>query len=75
MDICPGLHNAVTNGEFHPYFYFAPDEIRILFVIGFADSEALETAVGAASLLRKLLSPSELAVAIRSAIDTGKGWS
>jgi signal transduction histidine kinase len=45
-------------------------EIKILFVSGFSDSEALETAVGAGPLLRKPFRPSELAAAVRSAIDS-----
>ncbi len=42
---------------------------RILFVSGFADSDALEVAIGAAPLLRKPFRPSELAAAVRSAMD------
>ena len=45
--------------------------IRILFVSGFADSDALENAVGSAPLLRKPFRPNELAAAVRSAIDMG----
>ncbi len=43
--------------------------IRILFVSGFADFEALENAIGSAPLLRKPFRPNELAAAVRSAID------
>jgi signal transduction histidine kinase/CheY-like chemotaxis protein len=43
--------------------------LKILFLSGFADSEVLETAVGAAPLLRKPFRPSELATAVRSALD------
>jgi hypothetical protein len=40
-----------------------------LFVSGYADSSALETAVGSAPLLRKPFRPGELAVAVRAALD------
>ena len=43
--------------------------LKILFLSGFADSEVLEAAVGAAPLLRKPFRPSELAAAVRSALD------
>jgi DNA-binding response OmpR family regulator len=45
------------------------DKIRILFVSGFADSSVLESAVDSAPLLRKPFRPSELAAAVRSALD------
>jgi signal transduction histidine kinase len=44
-------------------------QLKILFLSGFADSDALETAVGAAPLLRKPFRPLELATAVRSALD------
>jgi len=44
--------------------------LRILFVTGFADSAALAAAVGGAPLLRKPFRPSELATAVRLALDT-----
>ncbi len=45
-------------------------ELRILFVSGFADRAALESAVGKAPLLRKPFRPVELAAAVRDALDT-----
>jgi signal transduction histidine kinase len=47
-------------------------DIRVLFVSGFAESEILETAVGAAPLLRKPFLPSELAAAVRLALDAAE---
>jgi CheY-like chemotaxis protein len=44
-------------------------DLKILFVSGYADSSALETAVGSAPLLRKPFRPTELAVAVRAALD------
>ena len=43
--------------------------LKILFLSGFADSEALTTAVGEAPLLHKPFRPIELAAAVRSALD------
>ena len=43
--------------------------LAILFVIGYADTAALEAAMGSAPLLRKPFRPAELASAVRSAID------
>lgn len=43
--------------------------LPILFVSGYADTAALEAAVGKAPLLRKPFRPSELAAAIRSLLD------
>jgi DNA-binding response OmpR family regulator/nitrogen-specific signal transduction histidine kinase len=43
--------------------------LKILFLSGFADSDALENAVGAAPLLRKPFRPIELAAAVRSVLD------
>jgi signal transduction histidine kinase/DNA-binding response OmpR family regulator len=44
-------------------------KLKILFLSGFADSEALEAALGGAPLLRKPFRPLELAAAVRSALD------
>jgi signal transduction histidine kinase len=44
-------------------------ELKILFLSGYADSAFLESAVGEALLLRKPFRPSELAAAVRSALD------
>jgi CheY-like chemotaxis protein len=44
--------------------------VPILFFSGYADSTALEEAVGKAPLLRKPFRPSELATTIRSVLDT-----
>jgi signal transduction histidine kinase len=43
--------------------------LRILFLSGYADTSALEAAVGRAPLLRKPFRPSELAAAVRSALE------
>jgi signal transduction histidine kinase len=43
--------------------------LRILFISGFSDSAALESAVGDAHLLRKPFRPGDLGVAVRSALD------
>jgi signal transduction histidine kinase len=43
--------------------------LPILFVSGYADSAALEAAVGSAPFLRKPIRPAELALAVRAAID------
>jgi CheY-like chemotaxis protein len=43
--------------------------LPILFLSGFADSAALEAAVGEAPILRKPFRPIELAAAVRSALD------
>jgi DNA-binding response OmpR family regulator/signal transduction histidine kinase len=43
--------------------------LKILFLSGYADSESLETAVGATPLLRKPFRPIELAAAVRAALD------
>ena len=45
-----------------------PNTVRII-LSGFADSDALENAVGAAPLLRKPFRPIELAAAVRSVLD------
>jgi CheY-like chemotaxis protein/anti-sigma regulatory factor (Ser/Thr protein kinase) len=44
-------------------------QLKILFLSGYADSAILESAVGEALLLRKPFRPSELAAAVRSALD------
>jgi DNA-binding response OmpR family regulator/nitrogen-specific signal transduction histidine kinase len=44
-------------------------QLKILFLSGYADSAVLESAVGEALLLRKPFRPSELAAAVRSALD------
>jgi CheY-like chemotaxis protein len=43
--------------------------LPILFLSGFADSAALEAAVGEAPILRKPFRPFELAAAVRTALD------
>jgi CheY-like chemotaxis protein len=43
--------------------------LKTLFLSGFADTDALETAVGAGALLRKPFRPIELAAAVRSVLD------
>jgi CheY-like chemotaxis protein len=43
--------------------------LSILFVSGYADSGALEAAVGSAPFLRKPFRPAELASAVRAALD------
>jgi len=43
--------------------------IPILFISGFADTEALKSAVGNAPLLHKPFRPAELAAAVRSILD------
>ena len=47
-------------------------DVPILFFSGYADTAALEEAVGNAPLLRKPFRPSELAAAIRALLDGGK---
>jgi DNA-binding response OmpR family regulator len=44
--------------------------LRILFVSGFADTDALEEAAGKIALLHKPFRPAELAAAVRKALDT-----
>jgi DNA-binding response OmpR family regulator len=51
----------------------AQPSLAVLFVSGYADSAALEAAMGSAPLLRKPFRPAELAHAVRSAIDHGSG--
>ena len=61
----PGRNGAEVARAFREQ---APD-IPILFFSGYADTAALEAAVGKAPLLRKPFRPSELAAAIRSLLD------
>jgi CheY-like chemotaxis protein len=49
-----------------------PPSLPVLFVGGYADSAALEAAMGSAPLLRKPFRPAELASAVRSALDANK---
>jgi CheY-like chemotaxis protein len=44
--------------------------LKILFLSGYAESDALEAAVGGAPLLRKPFRPVELANAVRAALDS-----
>jgi CheY-like chemotaxis protein len=61
----PGNNGAEVARTFRQRFPNAP----VLFVSGYADTTALEDAVGKAPLLRKPFRPSELAAAIRSLLD------
>jgi CheY-like chemotaxis protein len=45
--------------------------LPVLFVSGYADSAALEAAMGSAPFLRKPFRPAELASAVRTALDAG----
>jgi FixJ family two-component response regulator len=45
--------------------------LPVLFVSGYADSAALEAAMGAAPFPRKPFRPAELASAVRTALDAG----
>jgi signal transduction histidine kinase len=45
-------------------------DLKILFLSGYAESDALEAAVGGAPLLRKPFRPVELANAVRAALDS-----
>lgn len=47
--------------------------LPILFVSGYADSAALEAAMGSAPCLRKPFRPAELALAVRSALEQAAG--
>jgi DNA-binding response OmpR family regulator len=49
----------------------AQPTLPILFVSGYADSAALEAAMGSAPFLRKPFRPAELAEAVRAAIESG----
>ncbi|MBR0793594.1 response regulator [Bradyrhizobium manausense] len=46
--------------------------LPVLFVSGYADSAALEAAMGTAPFLRKPFRPAELASAVRTALDAGR---
>ena len=48
----------------------AQPNLQILFVSGYADSAALEAAMGSAPFLRKPFRPAELAEAVRDAIES-----
>jgi DNA-binding response OmpR family regulator len=50
----------------------AQPSLAILFVSGYADSAALEAAMGSAPFLKKPFRPAELAHAVRSAIEQGQ---
>jgi signal transduction histidine kinase len=45
------------------------EDLRILFVSGYADTDALEQAVGRTALLHKPFRPAEFAAAVRTALD------
>ena len=47
-------------------------ELPVLFVSGYADSAALEAAMGSAPFLRKPFRPADLAAAVRMALDASK---
>jgi DNA-binding response OmpR family regulator len=51
----------------------AQPTLPILFVSGYADSAALEAAMGSAPFLRKPFRPAELAEAVRAAIEGTSG--
>jgi signal transduction histidine kinase len=57
-----GAEMAVLARQLHP-------GLRMLFLSGFADTGALETAIGTAPLLRKPFRPIELAAAVQLALD------
>jgi DNA-binding response OmpR family regulator len=46
-----------------------PVALKVLFMSGFADSNALLAAVGSAALLRKPFRPGELAAAVQTALQ------
>jgi DNA-binding response OmpR family regulator/two-component sensor histidine kinase len=50
----------------------AQPSLAVLFVSGYADSAALEAAMGSAPFLRKPFRPAELALAVRTAIERGQ---
>jgi CheY-like chemotaxis protein len=58
-----GAEVALAARQYNP-------NVRILFVSGYADSSALEAAVGTTPLLRKPFRPIELASAVRTALDS-----
>jgi DNA-binding response OmpR family regulator/two-component sensor histidine kinase len=49
------------------------EKMRILFVSGYSDTSAIETAVGKAPLLHKPFRPAEFATAVRSSLDMPPG--
>jgi DNA-binding response OmpR family regulator/two-component sensor histidine kinase len=61
----PGMNGAEMAGVVRR----TKPELPILFLSGYADTSALESAVGNAPLLRKPFRPGELAAAVRDAID------
>jgi signal transduction histidine kinase len=61
----PGMNGAETAQAIRQ----RKARLPILFLSGFADSAALEAAVGEAPMLRKPFRPIELAAAVRSALD------
>jgi CheY-like chemotaxis protein len=64
----PGMSGAETARKVLEQYAGIP----ILFISGFADSAALEKAVGAAPLLHKPFRPAELAEVVRSMIDADR---
>ena len=61
----PGMNGAEMAGVVRR----KKPELPILFLSGYADTSALESAVGNVPLLRKPFRPGELAAAVRDAID------
>jgi CheY-like chemotaxis protein len=61
----PGMNGAEMAGVVRR----TKPDLPILFLSGYADTSALESAVGNAPLLRKPFRPGELAAAVRDAID------
>jgi signal transduction histidine kinase len=64
----PGMNGAETALELREKCAGA----QILFISGFANSEALDAAIGDAPLLRKPFRPAELAAAVRSMLEERK---
>ena len=62
----PGMNGA----EFVRLARQRQPDLRVLFVSGYSDSKALAEAVGQAPLLRKPFKATELAAAVRSALET-----
>jgi signal transduction histidine kinase len=62
MPVATGAEVAAAAREIDP-------ALRVLFISGYADSAALERAVGTAKLLRKPFRPAELAAAVRAALE------
>ena len=63
---------GISGAEVAKAARIAQPSLPILFVSGYADAAALESAVGSAPFLRKPFLPPELAVAVRLALDNGK---